>query len=140
MTDSTSADLDRIVALTFDYAMALDTKNWDGLVACFTPDGILRTSFSPTPFVGREGIREGMARITADIIGNLHPTSNHQYVIDGDQAHGTAIFVSYQWIGDPSIPGNYRIHAGRYFDKLVRLDSVWMFADRHINLMSKREF
>ena len=130
----------RIVALTLKYAMALDTKDWDSLIACFAPDAILRTRLATVAFQGHSSIRQGMAEITAALVGNLHSTTNHQYEIDGDEAAGTCMFVSYQWIGDTKLPGNLRLHAGRYDDRLKRIDGNWLFSDRTINLMCEHEF
>ena len=134
------SDLDEIIQLTFDYAIALDTKRWDDLAACFSADGILRTRFVPEPLQGHEAIKEWMNKITAEIVGNLHQTTNHQYITDAETASGTCMFVAYQWIGDSMVPGNLRVHAGRYEDHLVRVDGLWRFKNRLIDLQCQRVF
>lgn len=131
-------DRRRIEDLTFAYAIALDTKDWEALAACFAEDGILRLGVSPRVFCGRDAIRAGMAEITGHLVGNLHPTANHQYVVDGDRATGTCLFVSYQWTGATERPGALHLHAGRYRDDLVRSGDGWLIRDRTIDLQCQR--
>jgi ketosteroid isomerase-like protein len=133
-------DRQRIVDLTYAYAMALDTKDWEALTNCFAKDGILRLNQAQKVFEGREAIKVGMAQATASIIGNLHPTCNHRYVVESDVARGTCIFVSYQWVADTRRPGALHLHAGRYTDILAREGAEWLFRDRTIDLQCIREF
>ncbi len=61
MTPETLADIEAIRRLTCDYGFYWDTRDLDGYVGCFLPEGVMdsRPSDPNIPLaVGREAIRE----------------------------------------------------------------------------------
>jgi 3-phenylpropionate/cinnamic acid dioxygenase small subunit len=120
-------DRQEIVELCCRYATALDAKDWVGLRSCFTADPV---------FVHPGGRLAGADAIVArsrEALGPLDVT--HHLIgtvvveVDGDQARARCYFQA-QHVRRQAPGGDTYVIAGRYADRLVRLDEGWRIAER----------
>lgn len=115
-----------IQELRAHYCHVLDDGDWDGVVDCFTPDGV---------FEGL-GVASGAAQLRS-FFGGLqdgpltswwHFSCNETVELDRDTATGTT------WLLQPCVvEGEAQVAAGRYVDSMVRCpDGRWRFQKRHV--------
>lgn len=105
--------------------MAIDGRDFAGLAACFTPDGI---------WAGPKGERKGRAEIADYVemaVGHLtatqHIATNFRVETDGSSAAMHSSFIATHILhGDI-----YQI-GGRYEDRIMRDGGIWLFARRDI--------
>lgn len=127
------ADRDAIRELTGIYCRAVTRDDMDGLLALFTEDGSLETSFPPgsgqehTASRGMDALRktyEGTAGM------QLEPcVHNHVVEVDGDDARGFCS-VELRLVQD----GQAYTGAGHYEDTFRREDGQWRFRSRKLLL------
>jgi len=116
------------------YTTALDTKDWELLVECFTPE----CAFTASEMVldGRDAIVEFMRPAHQHLDGSLHRLTNIRVQMGDDEM--TATTASYL---DAFIV--HRAHRdgptcqviGVYHDRLSRHDGTWRIADRRFELL-----
>lgn len=119
-------DVEAIRALDAAYCRLLDSGDWDGLVALFTPDG---------EFVGldtargRQELRAFFAGLAdGGLIAFWHHVGNHEMTVDGD----TARVRSSLW--QPCVQdGVAHIAAGQYHDELIRHDGHWRYRRKQVS-------
>lgn len=111
--------------LVADYNWAWDHGDWDGLVACFTPDGVF-VDAAGDEHRGAHGIR-AFASASPGAFGVMrHITSSHRVTeLDADSARHRCYMV---FLSHPD--GERKLDTGEYEDTLVRVDGVWRFARR----------
>lgn len=121
-------DRQDITDVALRYARSLDTKNFDTLIQCFTPDAVY-------------GERRGHAEIEAIARGALEPldctqhiTTNFQIQVDGDSATMECYFHA-QHIRQSAVGGAELIIAGTYEDQLVRTQDGWKFQSRLLHVL-----
>jgi hypothetical protein len=96
-----------IMDLVAAYCAAIDGRDLDGFVGCFTADGVIRH---------------------ADYGVTFHYPHSHAVVIDGpDAAHGTVTAHA-----EMALDGEAWLAAFRYADTYRREDGAWRFADREL--------
>jgi uncharacterized protein (TIGR02246 family) len=134
-TPLTLEDRFAIQDLMARYAWALDTGDPDALAACFAPDGVAIEDVFETPdrWEGRDGVRRLCEhyRNAPGFPGRQHHIS--QLVLEGDTERASAKAMAFvtECHGEP--PYTLRF-AGRYEDKLVKIDGAWLFEERIIRL------
>ncbi len=124
-------DLERLLAITeiqqlaYRYAVYLDARELDKLVALYSPDVRVTRELS-----GREALRADFDRSLRAVGATFLHVGNH--VIDFvDDAHATGIVYCRGEIQDGG-PESSRwiIHAIQYHDSYERRDGCWLFVRR----------
>lgn len=120
-----------IVEVTVAYTYALDTKDWDALDEVFVPDA---TAFLTEPLEGRDAIKARVRRALEPMDTSQHMISNHQIVVDGDQAT-CRCYLQAQHVRQAAHGSPNFVVAGRYDDRLVRTPSGWRIVRRELSIM-----
>lgn len=124
MTD----DRTQITNLLYRYAELLNTGQFEEVGKLFAC-GTVRIDGNPNSYSGAEAVAE-MYRSTTNVPSNrpdsLLFTGNTQIEIDGDRATCRSYFQALHQRTDSIIP----VVAGRYHDRLVRVDGEWTFEER----------
>ena len=110
--------------------LAYDRREAQATAAMFTEDGILELS-GDLRFQGRASIEGYMGRLLK-VTGDDYRHWTNSLVMDGD---GDEAQVECYLIAFGMSDGSLRL-AGRYFDRLRKVDGVWKFAHRRY----QREF
>jgi hypothetical protein len=114
------------------YAVAIDTKDWDLLATCFTPDAHLDYS----AVGGAKGAYPEVAAWLAETLAMFpmtqHFVTNRHVRLDGDEARGRSYF--YNPMGSPRPDGADGITlffvGGYYNDVFRRTDDGWRIVER----------
>jgi hypothetical protein len=116
--------LDEIRQLPHRYALAVDTRNLDDLVALFIEDvQIGRDKF------GREALREQFLPGLARIGDSVHFVGNH--VIDFESAHEARGVVTCR--DEIEYGGEWRVGMIQYWDTYSRRNGRWYFKRRRLH-------
>jgi ketosteroid isomerase-like protein len=134
MTDIQSLlDEREIYRVITRYCRALDTKDWALLDDVFVPDatGELGT---PTTLVGLEAIRGRIRSALGHLDDSQHLVGNHEIAVDGDTATHRC-YLHAQHVRRAAVGGPNYIVAGRYEDRLTRIEAGWRIAHRTLTVM-----
>lgn len=104
--------------------LAYDRREAEKTAAMFTEDGVLELS-GDLRFEGREAIKSYMGRLL-EVVGDDYRHWTNSMVIDGD---GDEASVECYLVAFGMSDGSLRL-AGRYFDRLRKIDGEWKFAHR----------
>ncbi len=120
-------DRQSVADLGVRYVLALDSKDWDTVADCFTPDAV---------FLHPGGRVDGPDGIVARARGALEPLDASQHLIgsqlvevDGDEASMVAYFQA-QHVRAAAEDGPLYTIAGSYRDRLRRTASGWQIYER----------
>lgn len=142
MNTTTAAPLERrlgeledrlaITDVLYQYATAIDTRDWDLLRICFTSDGV-------ADFLEFGGVNEGRDAIVALCGGVLSGLDSSQHLIgnprislDGDRATSTCYFQAQHFLTSPA-GGNTYLVGGRYADRHRRTEEGWQIEHRTLH-------
>ena len=130
MTSGILTDEWALLALANRYAMAVDRRDADGLVALFTEDGGLDRPGAS--WRGHEQLRAIVARLNTLYGSTFHTVRNQTVTIDDDTAEGETYCVAMHMM--PLTDGiQKRMDMGiRYQDRFVRQNGTWLFARREL--------
>ena len=133
VTPEQIVDRQAIVDVCVSYALALDSRDWVRLRACFTEDAVADYSGL--------GINEGYQAIERTCRAALEPLTasqhllgNHLVIVDGDRARSTCYFQA-QHVREGLPDGTHHIVAGRYDDRFVRTAVGWRISHRTLSVM-----
>lgn len=117
-------DVEAVRAVDAAYTRVIDTGDWAGLVALFTPegtfDGLQRVS-------GHADLLTFFSGLAGSGMRFWHHVTNHEIAVDGD----TARVRSMLW--QPCVvDGVPHVAAGRYDDHLVRTTEGWRYALKRV--------
>ena len=124
------ADRIEIQDLLTRYCKAIDTKDWELLDTCFTPD-------AHVDYVSSGGIagsypeaREWLGKALAIFPVTLHAISNSEITLEGDRARGRTMVSNPMGFQNPD--GSMHIFTvyAYYVDELVRTPGGWRIAKR----------
>ena len=104
--------------------LAYDRREAERTAAMFTEDGVLELS-GDLRFEGREAIQNYMGRLL-EVVGDDYRHWTNSMAIDGD---GDEASVECYLVAFGMSDGSLRL-AGRYFDRLRKIDGEWKFAHR----------
>jgi len=132
--DQPVADQMAILSLLHQYCHAVDRGTADQIASLFSVDAILRpTHEGEEIFEGRAAIRAWYEhydkRVRAGRRHRLHRISVPYIVIECGQATADCYLDSTALLIETNI---INVSAGRYEDKLVKVDGRWLFRDRTI--------
>lgn len=113
----------QIRQLPHRYALALDTRNIDDLVALFIEDvQVGRDQW------GRPALREWFVRAFAKFKASIHFVGNHIIDLDDeDHAHGVVYCRD-----EIERPGEWMVGMIQYWDTYERRDGLWYFKRRRL--------
>ena len=127
---------ERIRDVIYRYCEAVDAKDWDNVMASFTPDAKISHGSYDGPAETFLGFVQG---ILNKMTATVHVIGGTTISIDGNRAKLSTAFTSFH-----SIPGKYDevgpvktggvdtdwIVSGRYVDNLVKIDGEWKISER----------
>jgi uncharacterized protein (TIGR02246 family) len=117
-----------IMDLVAAYCAAIDGRDLDAFVACFTPDGIIGYADGVMRIEGQDALRAYYTRRFGEYGMTFHYPHSHTVVIDGpDEAHGTVTAHA-----EMALQGEAWLAAFRYSDRYRREDGRWRFAEREL--------
>ena len=121
----------KIVDLTIAYTWIIDHGPRERLREIFTEDAVF--IIDTRHLNGIDEIRGKIERTLGGLSASQHIVSNHQVSIDGDIATSRCYLHAQHTLNGTEGGDNY-VMAGRYIDKLVRVDSAWRIAERQLML------
>jgi hypothetical protein len=108
------------------YALAVDSRNMDALVALFVPD--VRVGRDD---VGRDALRAWFVASLSRMRTSIHFVGNH--IIDFDDAdHAHGIVYCRDELEWPDL-GEWHVGVLQYWDTYLRVDGEWCFERRKFN-------
>jgi uncharacterized protein (TIGR02246 family) len=110
------------------YCTAIDSRDLDGFVACFTVDAVVRFQDGVLDLRGREAIRGYYERRFRDYGVTYHYAHNHTVTFEDDD-HASGTVTGHAEMG---LDGEGWIAALRYTDRYRREDGGWRFAEREL--------
>ena len=117
-----------IMDLVARYCAAIDGRDLEGFVDCFTTDGVIRHADGIMRLEGSEAIRNYYTRRFADYGVTFHYPHSHTVEIDApNDAHGMVTAHA-----EMALNGEAWIAAFRYTDRYRREDGRWRFAEREL--------
>lgn len=121
------ADLEEIRRLSYDYTLAIDIGDIDGLLSVFTEDGVLdATATGQERWLG-ESLREYFSTQQFPAMAHqMHLATNHRIDLHGDTATGTVYYLVF----GTSNAGDSVFAGGYHEDEYVRTADGWRFALR----------
>lgn len=116
-------DLEEIRQLKYAYFRCLDTKDWDGVAACFVPEAT--ASYPSQDCADRDAILEFLAASLVPDLVTMHHGHHPEIRVDGDEAQGTWYLHDqvYAPAHDFALEG-----AALYEDRYVRTSDGWRMA------------
>ena len=121
----------KIVELTIAYTWIIDHGPRERLREIFTENAVF--IIDTRHLNGIDEIRGKIERTLGGLSASQHIVSNHQVSIDGDTATSRCYLHAQHTLNGTEGGDNY-VMAGRYIDKLVRVDSEWRIAERQLML------
>ena len=119
----------KIVDLTIAYTWIIDQGPRERLREIFTKDAVF--IIDTRHLNGLDEIRGKIDRTLGGLSASQHIVSNHQVSIDGDTATSRC-YLHAQHTRNGTEGGENYVMAGRYIDKLVRVDSQWRITERQL--------
>jgi hypothetical protein len=126
------ADRLAITDVLYQYATALDTRDWDLLRACFTADGVADYLEFGGVNEGREAIVKLCGGVLSGLDASQHLIANPRVTLDGDRATATCYFQAQHFLASPA-GGNTYLVGGSYEDRFVRTAEGWQIAYRTLH-------
>lgn len=129
------ADRRAIERVLYDYATALDSKDWALLARTMEPE----TVFTPDGFAPLEGYAAIRDAVSSALEGqrSLHYLTNVEIELDGVRARSRcSLQAQHIRVGTPG--GDTLIVAGVYRDELVARAGTWRFVRRSLQVLWTR--
>lgn len=131
MTPEELSDRAEIHDVVVRYGWAIDTKDWDLLDTCFTPDAHLDYSSNPGGKAGAyPEIRAWLAEALAAFPVTQHLMSNIDVRLDGERATVRTMVANPQGAATRKGPPHFFFIGARYDDRFVRTADGWRIAER----------
>ena len=133
-------DHTEIVRRRYEYALGIDTKDWDLFRGVFTEeisvdfisyDGVTAGQMSALSWI------EGIKPLFSGLEATQHTMSNPIVDLDGDRATLTMYMQAAHFLNNDKGGREYTI-GGYYFDKLERIDGRWLINSVTLNLLWSR--
>jgi SnoaL-like domain len=122
------ADRTALLELHARYANTIDEGHAEAWAACFTPDGVLRTT-RPLHVEGREALIAFAAQWHARNDGQpRHMTWNHRFEADGDDIGGSC-YAALLRTGGAQVEVEY---TAVYRDRFASTPAGWLIRERFV--------
>ncbi len=121
-------DRDAIMERMARYGEAIDTKDYDGIAACFETNASAQYAAMPEPVVGNKNIAKFMESVLSLLTATTHMFTNFIIEIDGDTARMRAkIIAQHVRAGFPT--GGDKLLAGAKYDaQMKKTNGTWLIA------------
>ena len=131
-----SIDREALRQLAWDYASCVDRCDADGLVALFTPGGLVGSSDSSVAaFAGEAGLRRMIAQVDAAFVKTMHNVFNHTFTeIGEDAARGETTCIAGHVIDAGADGWKLLDMALRYANRYAKVSGAWRFAERRLTV------
>jgi hypothetical protein len=117
---------EQIRTLSHRYALAVDSRNLDDLVALFVEDAQVGRSGEVK---GRPALRAWFSKALGRLGDTVHYVTNQVIDLDSDtEAHGVVTCRD-----EVEIDGEWRVGAIQYWDQYERHDGIWLFRRRKLH-------
>jgi len=126
-------DKQEITEICYRYGLAVDSRDWAALAACFTADANAFYLDMP-PARGYQAIEDTCRVALTPLSATQHLISNVVVRLDGDRAESTC-YLQAQHVKTGTAGGDQFIIAGRYDDQLVRTADGWRILERRLAAM-----
>ena len=124
-------DKQKIIDLTIAYTWIIDRGPREKLREIFTDNAVFIIDVKN--YSGVDAIINKIERTLGGLSASQHLISNHQVLIDGDNATCSCYIHAQHTLRGIEDGDNY-IMAGRYIDKLIRVDTNWRITERQLIL------
>jgi 3-phenylpropionate/cinnamic acid dioxygenase small subunit len=125
-------DRDAVTSVCVRYATALDTRDWELLRSCFTPDA--KGDYGGIGALdGYEDFERVCRRALEPLAASQHLLGNFAVRVAGDEASATCYFQA-QHVKPGTAGGDTYIVAGTYSDRHVRTADGWRIAHRTLTV------
>ena len=124
-------DRQKIVDLTIAYTWIIDRGPREKLREVFTEDAAFIIDIKS--YNGIDEIISKIDRTLGGLSASQHLISNHQVLIDGDNATCSCYLHAQHTLHGTEGGDNY-VMAGRYVDKLIRVGTEWRIVERELIL------
>ena len=121
----------RIIDLTIAYTWIIDHGPREKLQEVFTEDAVF--IIDTRHLNGIDEIRGKIERTLGGLSASQHIVSNHQVSIDENTATSRCYLHAQHTLNGTEGGDNY-VMAGRYIDKLIRVDNKWRITERQLML------
>ena len=117
------------------YVWTLDTGDVDGVVACFTPDGVAVDTMGDRD-VGADGIRNFATRFISrpDFRGRQHQVTHLFFEGDGARCVVTSYWTVIKW--SFSADRKEVASVGYSYDTCVKAERGWLIAERSLGWLT----
>src|SRR3954449_5736629 len=119
----TLSDREQIVDLAVRYATALDSRDWDLLRTCFTPDAVAEY-VGIGDCNGYDAIESLCKSALTPLDRTQHLLGNQVAEVNGDEATASC-YLQAQHVRSGVPGGDKFIIAGKYIDRFVRTPDGW---------------
>ena len=126
-------DKQEITEICYRYGLAVDSRDWAALAACFTADANAFYLDMP-PARGYQAIEDTCRVALTPLSATQHLISNVVVRLDGDRA-SSSCYLQAQHVKTGTPGGDQFIIAGRYDDRLVRTPDGWRIRERTLAIM-----
>jgi SnoaL-like domain len=130
--DQSLRDHNEIIAVTYRYALALDTRDWALLKDCFTPDAIADFGVWGKA-VGVEQIIAAARPVMEGMDRTQHMIMNHLITLKGNEADCLCYLVAEHLLA-AAAGGPTSTTRGLYRDRLVRTPAGWRIVARTLEV------
>ena len=124
-------DKQKIIDLTIAYTWIIDRGPRENLNEIFTDDAVF--IIDVRRLNGLDEILGKIERTLGGLSASQHLISNHQVLIDGDNATCSCYLHAQHTLHGTEGSDNY-VMAGRYVDKLIRVGTEWRIVERELIL------
>jgi len=124
-------DTQKIIDLTIAYTWIIDRGPREKLSEIFTDDAVF--IIDVRHLNGLDEILGKIERTLGGLSASQHLISNHQVLIDGDNATCRCYLHAQHTLHGTEGGDNY-VMAGRYEDTLIRIDGEWRIVERELIL------
>lgn len=124
-------DKQKIIDLTIAYTWIIDRGPRENLNEIFTDDAVF--IIDVRRLNGLDEILGKIERTLGGLSASQHLISNHQVLIDGDNATCSCYLHAQHTLHGTEGGDNY-VMAGRYVDKLIRVGTEWRIVERELIL------
>ena len=114
----------KIQQLVARYALAVDSRDLEQLVALFVPDVEVGRGAR-----GRDALRSWYSELLRSVGATIHVVANHTIDVDGDKAHG--VVYCREEVEHVAV-GEWRVGMLQYWADYRRVDGVWLFERRRV--------
>lgn len=124
----TLQDAYEIEQVIYRYAIAIDTRDWDLLDGCFTPDAVIQMSVAgryPSPADYREKAKATLATLDA----THHVFSSVTVTVEGDHASAHSYYQA-QHARNDLAPHSLLMIGGWVRDEFTRVGGRWLITSR----------